>query len=135
MWAVFKTFVDQFRNRSPLPLFVWVDREEVSYIPLSKKQNTFVHFSFSVFVLHTVYCFLRLLWLWKIGFRPKKQDQDLKIIRIYLLVFFMFLPLSFASMAFVLTRRSTLFTQIMNPIKGLKKFGNGNTYLVFLVFK
>ncbi|OXA54331.1 hypothetical protein Fcan01_10460 [Folsomia candida] len=97
MWQVFKTFVDQYRNRNPIPFRVLVRRQEVFHVPLSKKETTFVHFSFAVFVLHIIYCFLRLLWLWKNGFPFENEEQDSEIIRIYALLVLTFLSLTFAS--------------------------------------
>ncbi|OXA55060.1 hypothetical protein Fcan01_10164 [Folsomia candida] len=124
MWRVFETFIDQFRNRNPLPYRVFVDREEVSYVPLSKKQGIFVYFSFAVFVLHTIYCFLRVVWLWKTEVWRQNQDQDLEIIRTYLLLFLTFLPLSFASMGVIISMRASIAVYIMNPLLGLKMLAN-----------
>ncbi|OXA55061.1 hypothetical protein Fcan01_10165 [Folsomia candida] len=124
MWRVVETFVNQFRDRNPIPYRVSVDREELTYFSLSKKQSTFVNISFAVFVLHTIYCFLRVVWLWKSGVWRQNQNQDLEIIRIYLLLFLTFLPLSFASMGFVIFTRPIIASFIINPLLGLKILAN-----------
>lgn len=127
MWRVLKTFVDEFKNRIPLPYEVSVKWQQLSYKPLSKEDNRFVQFSFIVFVLHTVYCFLRLMWVWKTGFRNRKiEQQDLEIIRIYLLSFLTFLPLTFAPIGFVVAERPGIILNIVNPVSDLRKSAYGN---------
>ncbi|OXA55058.1 hypothetical protein Fcan01_10166 [Folsomia candida] len=122
MWRVLETFLDQYRNQ--VPYRISVHQEELTYVPLSKKQGIFVHFSFAVFLLHTIYCFLRVVWLWKTGIWRQNEDQDLEIILTYILLFLIFLPLSFVSMSFVVSIRPSIAPYIVNPILGLKILAN-----------
>lgn len=125
-WLTFKIFLDQFLNRNPLQFLIAIRLEQVIYVPLTKKQHTFAHFSFTVFVLHTFYCFLRLMWLWKTGLGGSNENLNFEIIRIYLLIFFTFLPLSCSAMGFVLAKRFGTVVAIMNSLRGLTKFAHGN---------
>lgn len=122
MWLILKTFKDQYHNRNPLPYSVSVEREELNYAPLSKIRTTFANFSFFTCLIYDVYCILRLGWVWKSGLRGK---DELEIIRIYLLLFFTFLPLAFMYMGYVLSYRPMVVCNILNHMKILKTFAQG----------
>lgn len=118
IWKVLEKLCLHFKAKSYFPYNIFVLRQEMEMLPISRKDELGMKASSLAVLTHTIYCFLCLFWYFIKSNKGNSIEDalELSITEILSLLICMLLPSSFLAIHFALSFTPEIFPQIINTM-------------------